>query len=885
MTRQHQSRQLRSRHGRGTVQKTSTLWVPDVALADAIKVTKKHRLSEATGGSKGASAKRKASIKEAQQSADRWTMPRQRQKHDDRPHQDAVMAAMPELCAMIAEYLTNEELTALVQVCQEWHDYWTGYLYRRVTLNKHMIAIGMGKLRFDLYGPFVETLTFKTCDDSDVAKVFRHDFPNLRSVDLVEHVFTSAKVFKAVIRSMPSNLRRLKMFCFPSSYAMKGFQQEMWPVLSSMHELFPEMEELTIKGYTFNSFGLLILLLKNMPRLRVLEFPNNNNFYNYRTQYAQNKFAHLNLDHDLDWTNPSLESLDLSFNMIFQSPKESGSDKSKDKDKNDKNDDVLSTPLGRLQTFFRRVPKLRRLTIDSFDNAMTQQLWHEGVLRYVPLLESLTANINYNANSHFNVSEALQTFCPRLTSVCFYRAMHRFGGSMHTQQAALDDLPPRLEHLTFTGLTVDDQMLKHFVENSSPRHLSSSAATGSARLPIPISSSALSVPPDTLCHTLRRLNFENTTGMTAKGLLQVLDHCSQLECLNLLDTCPGTLELFEDGRPWACANTLKALSMDLVRKERNFPAEAATTATATTTTAAGTNGGGAPALPGQLFGAPAAVHGLLHVAHANNGTNTANMQYRYELFSVHDLRRIRRRLMSLVALRALRLKGNLCRLTVISRGDYKAQDELLSTDLRERSNKKKKKQRRRKEEDDDDGGEDEDMQDVQQKDEEEEEDPLEQEEDKVEEEVEDDDDDDDVEMRRQRKASILEQLVWAKIDVEMYDIFEERSRRLRAATGSGDDAGGVGGAGGGLGFGLGFGFGFGFGGHGGLHGAAHSPQSLLVRETAILERWQAHHRDLDNVWYDYVAPRGQIREVFQFRKNSTTGWMAANLESEKPFVL
>ncbi|KAG0266565.1 hypothetical protein DFQ27_009675 [Actinomortierella ambigua] len=877
---------------------------------------------------KASRVQRSANNKEAKEQSTRWRLPCHRQKHDDRPHQDAVMAAMPELCTMIAEYLTTDELTMLVQVCQEWHNYWTGYLYRRVTLNKHTIAIGIGKLRFDLYGAYVETLSFANCDDSDVTKVFQHDFPNLRTVDLTKHAFTSSKTFNGALKSMPSHLRQLSLFCFPSNYGARTFQQEIWTTLSSLHKLFPELEKLKLVGYSYNGFGLLMLLLRNMTRLRVLELPpDGNHYYSYRTLAPQNKFAHLGFDHHLDWTHPTLERLDLSLFMICEIPKLQSSGNGKDDDENNNNNE-LSTPLGRLHTFFRRIPKLRRLHIHNFDATISVSHWREGVLSHLSQLEFLSLNVL--PTIAYSLSEKLDTLCPKLTSLHLYRPLSPHAAPWGTTLSSpIDQLPPALVQLTLSSVNLTEETLTDFVERSSPRALRSSvAATSNARLlpipppPLPSSSLVSMVPADTLCHTLRRLNLESARGLTEKAMLTVLDHCSRLEALNIIDTGVGSLALFEDGRPWACAETLKALAMDLIRTERSIAEDNMTismaalaglaAASAAMSTAAnilgngGGNGGNVGGGGGGLTSTATAVLGAGSLGVQFLQTTTATTAavagtavpagYPYELFSVHDLRRIRRRLLSLVRLRALRLRGSLARLAVISRGDYKPRNELASTDLRAREGPSKQKQkqtqtqrRRRRTEVDDEDMEDAEKEEEEVEEEEEDDDDADDDDDDEDEEEleldddddDDDGDDDDIELRRQRNASILDQLVWAKIDIELYDIFEERAGRLQIINGGGGDvaAGGSVGVGGGPGtVGVG-GPMFGFRHH------IHGNQSQLTKESATLEHWQAHHHDMENVWYDYFSPRGQIKEMFQFRKDSTTGWMAANLASEDPFSL
>ncbi|KAG0242668.1 hypothetical protein BGW41_003771 [Actinomortierella wolfii] len=781
---------------------SSIKWVPDVPLADAVKVTKKPRLSNSAKGTKESTHKN-TKLLTTKQDLQRWTLPCHQQKHDDRPHQDAVMTGVPELRSMIAEHLTLQDLATIVRVCQEWNHCWIVYLYQRVNLNKLKLLTGVHMLPFHIHGPVVRSLSLSNYTDNEVDKVFQHDFPNLREVDLTAHSFTSSKTFRTVLKSISPSISRLRLSCRSSSYYVKDFSRKVFPVLSIVPERFRDLEELVLDECMCCSLGFVMLILKNMSRLRVLKLTSFRSYRFLDQKDPHDKYSDVPLSGE-EWKHPTLETVTISLNMIgVVSQRQAG--------------DISINKLQCLTAFFEKVPNVRHLTIEVKEVGVESTDWHNGVLRHLPSLESLTVNVTSGNSS--DLCDKLHEYCPHLTSFRMNRSPYRLASAA---TATIKQLPPGLETLDLTNVMLEELELKQFVEQSTPKAMAqgSSATAGCARLPIPSNSSLLSAP-DTLCHTLRWLNLEYCKGITPSTMLYVLEHCSQLECLNLRETNAGTLDLFEEGRPWACAKTLKALSMDLIRVRQTSSTNNSTNTTNTNDT--GSLFGGFNFLPFFPINQPEAQP--------------------LKFFTVHDLRKIRKRLLSLENLRALRLKGNLTRLTVISRGDYKPSDELYTLDQRKQS-----------------GSEQQDNSEAYGA-------PSEGGTSTMEINTEnrltdDEDDEDDIKLRRERNASILERLEWAKIDVEMSDIQAEYS----AAHGR-DGSGGA-------------------GGQGDVHQQFHPPPFHLQNVISRLESWEAHHHDLVDVWYDYSVPRQRhVPHIFQFCKEDPTGWMVDNLASGQPFPL
>ncbi|KAG0089140.1 hypothetical protein BGZ93_009482 [Podila epicladia] len=444
-------------------------------------------------------------------------------------HFQCTVLAIPELRDLITQYLEPHNLRTITAVCRTWHNYWVAQVYKRLILSRYKRTHVYPK--FDVYGHLITTLSIANSRWISVLHALEFT-PTLLHLRLVG-VTMSYDQTRQILEKVP-HLRML-------AYKFRGRNIVAEEGSIALASMLKDLEDFSWEGQnTFVRVDHLLQIIKSCKKLAKLTVGDARLVSNFPVPLPKpapappppmetgtteapgamdtQSDASMCIDDDTDpWTNTSLRSIDFPSMVMGLNGTNRGGES-------------ICPNLRRLMA---RIPNLTKVCI-TYTNSFTAEDWGY-IIREGSLLEHIDIRPRYYSLDLGSLTLALEFIAQRCTKLKVLNASGIKTGTNDIYQRIITN-NRQLQKLLARNSGIADSCLLEL-------------AKGSLTSPI--------------FNTLQEIDLDSCQGITDAGLVKVLETSSGLRVLSARNTKAGTIHLF-NGKPWACAKSLRKLELDLM---------------------------------------------------------------------------------------------------------------------------------------------------------------------------------------------------------------------------------------------------------------------------------------------------------------------------------
>ncbi|KAF9430201.1 hypothetical protein BGZ94_007906 [Podila epigama] len=442
------------------------------------------------------------------------------------PFQDAVLA-IPELRGLITEYLQLMDRRTLASTCRTWRSYWLPYLYQRVVLTRYKRTRVYPNVR--TYGHLMTHLCVSNTSWNNILFLVVHT-PALLHLRMNFIRLTSEQTWE-ILAHVP-HLRvlhcRFRTNYVSATYGHFGAASQ----LKNLETLIWDAPTIQVH------ISDLLDVLKECKRLSRLDLIN--------TMLSEDPVKPTEM--------PGSVSKDAALDTASEGETKSElRAESKEEDIDSwQNNSLRSLQLAALNLPARAVLKVATATV------------HPIVRKFLSHIASLEKASFVSQNSFARAD--WEYFFERFPDIKHVEILPRtFRLYAHDTDAPQSIIKycTNLQFLTISGSTnvTTSDMNGIINKNRGLKDLKTKNAMLDDHALFDLSAYALQSPMHET--TLRVLDLERCRHITVAGMRKVLQICGGLQELNLRGTLVGTIELFNDGKPWPCAKRLQTLHIDI----------------------------------------------------------------------------------------------------------------------------------------------------------------------------------------------------------------------------------------------------------------------------------------------------------------------------------